>query len=92
MLLAERRVMYLYHYFPGLLLGMMLGAVSLAELQARYGLARLWKAGAPLFAVAHMVAFLMVQPLTYQRRLSPIAALAVAPKQSPGAWLQHSGR
>lgn len=67
--LGQTRVMYLYHYFPGLILSWTLLAVALAEGMDRRSATAL---GLPLQAigVAHLAAFLLIAPFSFHTPLT----------------------
>ncbi len=71
--LGQHRVMYLYHYFPGLLLGFLLAAISLTEARARWPDMAGWRSGLMIIAGLHLVCFAFEAPLTYHRPLSHAA-------------------
>jgi dolichyl-phosphate-mannose--protein O-mannosyl transferase len=71
--LSQHRVMYLYHYFPGLLLGFALAALTLAEARACWPGLRAWGVGTMVVAAAHLASFAFEAPLTYHRPLTSAA-------------------
>jgi dolichyl-phosphate-mannose-protein mannosyltransferase len=68
--LSQHRVMYLYHYFPGLLLGFVLAALSFTEARARWPELGIWRGGLAAVAALHLACFAFEAPLTYHRPLS----------------------
>jgi dolichyl-phosphate-mannose-protein mannosyltransferase len=74
--LGQHRVMYLYHYFPGLLLGFVLAALSFTEARARWPELGVWRGGLAVVAVLHLACFAFEAPLTYHRPLSHAACEA----------------
>jgi dolichyl-phosphate-mannose--protein O-mannosyl transferase len=74
--LGQHRVMYLYHYFPGLLLGFVLAALSFTEARARWPALDVWRGGLTAVAVLHLACFAFEAPLTYHRPLSHAACEA----------------
>jgi len=74
--LGQHRVMYLYHYFPGLLLGFVLAALGFAEARARWPELSVWRGGLAAITVLHLACFAFEAPLTYHRPLSHAACEA----------------
>lgn len=71
--LSQHRVMYLYHYFPGLMLGFVLAALSFTEARARWPELGVWRGGLTIVAALHLACFAFEAPLTYHRPMSNTA-------------------
>jgi dolichyl-phosphate-mannose-protein mannosyltransferase len=69
-LLGLHRVMYLYHYFPGLLLSFALAALAFEELRARWPASAGIRRGVVAVLVLHLACFCFYAPLTYHRPMS----------------------
>lgn len=68
--LGHTRVMYLYHYFPGLTLSWSLLAVGVAEGRERWAGMPALKLLPPAVCIAHLAAFLVVAPFSFHTPLT----------------------
>jgi dolichyl-phosphate-mannose--protein O-mannosyl transferase len=68
--LGLHRVMYLYHYFPGLLLSFALAALAFEELRARWPASVGVRRGLVVVLALHLACFCAYAPLTYHRPLT----------------------
>ena len=75
--LAQTRVMYLYHYFPALILIWCLAALAASEILDRIPMkGRVGRIAPALAVLLHLVAFWFWSPLTFGRDLTTTACLA----------------
>jgi dolichyl-phosphate-mannose--protein O-mannosyl transferase len=68
--LAQTRVMYLYHYFPALILSWCLAALACSEALERLPTRRAARTALSLTALLHLAGFWFWSPMTFGRELS----------------------
>lgn len=75
--LAQTRVMYLYHYFPALILGWCLAALAVSEILERIpATSRVGRSAFALAVLLHLGAFWFWSPVTFGRDLATAECLA----------------